>query len=84
MKPASVNAIFATLAKADPHPKTELYFTNDYTLLVAIVLSAQATDAGVNKATTETPVCQGLYAAADGETGRRRPQDLYQNHPGAV
>lgn len=48
-----VNAdrIFASLAAANPHPVTELYYTNPYTLLVAIVLSAQATDAGVNKAT---------------------------------
>ena len=47
----NANAIFARFAKMEPHPKTELRFTNDYTLLVAIVLSAQATDVGVNKAT---------------------------------
>lgn len=44
-------AIFATLAQALPEPKTELEYSNPYTLLVAVVLSAQATDVGVNKAT---------------------------------
>jgi len=42
---------FARLAKKIPHPKTELEFVNPYTLLVAVVLSAQATDKSVNKAT---------------------------------
>jgi endonuclease-3 len=42
---------FARLAEANPHPETELESVNNYTLLVAVVLSAQATDAGVNKAT---------------------------------
>jgi endonuclease III len=51
MNKEKVDKIFTRLAKAIPNPKTELYYTNDYTLLVAIVLSAQATDAGVNKAT---------------------------------
>jgi len=45
--------VFSILAKADPEPKTELNFTNDFTLLVAIILSAQSTDVGVNKATKE-------------------------------
>jgi endonuclease-3 len=44
-------AIFARLAERDPDPKTELEHLNPFTLLVAVVLSAQATDAGVNKAT---------------------------------
>jgi endonuclease III len=44
-------AIFAVLKAANPAPKTELYYTNVYTLLVAVVLSAQATDKGVNKVT---------------------------------
>ncbi len=59
MTPAAVRAIFRTLQTANPEPKTELYYTNPYTLLVAIVLSAQATDAGVNKATPT------LFAIAD-------------------
>lgn len=48
---AQIERIFATLAEANPHPVTELHAPNPYTLLVAIVLSAQATDVGVNKAT---------------------------------
>lgn len=48
---ADVQAIFDTLGSANPAPQTELEFVNAYTLLVAVVLSAQATDAGVNKAT---------------------------------
>ncbi len=51
MKKADVFAFFERLASANPHPETELESVNDYTLLVAVVLSAQATDAGVNKAT---------------------------------
>ena len=42
---------FARLKKLDPQPKTELQYVNPYTLLVAVVMSAQATDKGVNKAT---------------------------------
>ncbi len=48
---ADVEAIFDTLGAANPDPRTELEFVNPYTLLVAVVLSAQATDVGVNKAT---------------------------------
>lgn len=51
MKPATVAAIFARFAAANPEPKTELNYTNPFTLLVAVVLSAQATDIGVNRAT---------------------------------
>lgn len=46
-----VAQMFARLANANPEPVTELAYGNDYQLLVAVVLSAQATDAGVNKAT---------------------------------
>ena len=42
---------FRRLARAWPEPKSELFYTNPYTLLVAVILSAQATDKGVNKAT---------------------------------
>ena len=51
MKPAAVDTFFRRLSDANPEPKTELNYTNAYTLLVAVVLSAQATDLGVNKAT---------------------------------
>ena len=47
----SVNQIFEIWQKNNPQPKTELEFTNNFTLLVAVVLSAQSTDIGVNKAT---------------------------------
>jgi len=48
---ATVAEIFRRFAAANPHPEGELEYANAYTLLVAVVLSAQATDAGVNKAT---------------------------------
>jgi endonuclease-3 len=51
MKPANVDEFFRLLAKDRPDPTTELQFINPYTLLVAVVLSAQATDVSVNKAT---------------------------------
>jgi len=51
--------IFARLAEDLPEPKTELEYTNPYTLVVAVALSAQATDVGVNKATRK------LFAVAD-------------------
>jgi endonuclease-3 len=46
MKPESVKRFFATLKAKNPEPKSELEYTNPYTLLVAVVLSAQATDIG--------------------------------------
>jgi len=51
MNPADIDEFFRRLAAIEPEPKTELIYSNAYTLLVAVVLSAQATDAGVNKAT---------------------------------
>ena len=57
--PATVREIFTRLRAQNPEPKGELEYVNPYTLLVAVVLSAQATDAGVNKAT------RALFAAAD-------------------
>jgi endonuclease III len=56
---ARVETIFERFAAALPEPKGELEYVNDYTLLVAVVLSAQATDVGVNKAT------RALFAIAD-------------------
>ena len=74
MKPETVDKIFARLKRANPEPKGELEHINPYTLLVAVVLSAQATDVGVNRATKE------LFPVADtpekmvalGETGLKR------------
>ena len=51
MTPKNIDRFFAALAARTAHPKSELEFKNPYTLLVAVVLSAQATDVGVNKAT---------------------------------
>lgn len=48
---AEVDTVFARLAAINPEPEAELTYVDPYTLLVAVVLSAQATDAGVNKAT---------------------------------
>ena len=56
---AEITEIFRRFAAADPEPKGELEHTNPFTLLVAVVLSAQATDAGVNKAT------RALFEKAD-------------------
>ena len=57
--PAEVYEAFSRFRKANPEPKGELEHLNPYTLLVAVVLSAQATDAGVNRAT------RALFAMAD-------------------
>ena len=54
-----VDEIFRRFHAADPHPKTELHYQDPFTLLVAVVLSAQATDASVNRATPE------LFRVAD-------------------
>ena len=51
MKKNSIRIFYSNLQKHNPEPEGELYFVNNYTLLVAVVLSAQATDIGVNKAT---------------------------------
>jgi endonuclease III len=58
MKPDAIAEFFRRLAAARPAPKTELEYKSSYTLLIAVVLSAQATDAGVNKVTPR------LFAAA--------------------
>lgn len=58
-KPAEIEEAFRRFQAAEPEPKTELTYLNPFTLLVAVVLSAQATDAGVNKATP------ALFALAD-------------------
>ena len=57
MKKEHVREFYSRLAKANPEPKSELEWGNPYQLLVAVVLSAQATDVGVNKAT------RALFAA---------------------
>ena len=53
MKPEEVHEFFRRLSEDNPEPRSDLEWTNAYTLLVAVTLSAQATDIGVNKATKE-------------------------------
>ena len=56
---ARIREIFSRFAARNPHPQGELEYLNPFTLLVAVVLSAQATDSGVNRAT------RALFAEAD-------------------
>lgn len=59
MKKADIQQFFEILRTGNPHPKSDLEYTNPFTLLVAVVLSAQATDKGVNIATRK------LFKVAD-------------------
>jgi endonuclease-3 len=59
MKRKDIDAIFSIWQKPNPNPQTELIYKNNYTLLVAVVLSAQSTDVSVNKAT------KALFEIAD-------------------
>jgi endonuclease-3 len=73
--PAEIEEAFRRFRAAMPEPRGELYYVNPFTLLVAVVLSAQATDAGVNKATP------ALFAEADtpekmARLGEPRVRDL--------
>jgi endonuclease-3 len=74
MTPEGIDAFFARLAARDPEPRSELDYVNPYTLLVAVVLSAQATDAGVNRATADLfrEVTTPAAMLALGEEGLRR------------
>ncbi len=59
MKAADRTEFFSRLRELNPHPKTELLYTNEFELLIAVMLSAQSTDVGVNKVTRR------LYPAAN-------------------
>ena len=59
MHPSQIHAFFETLKRVNPRPQTELEYTNVFELLTAVLLSAQATDVSVNKATKR------LFAAAN-------------------
>lgn len=71
MPRADVLEMFTRLRELNPHPKTELEYSNPFELLVAVALSAQATDVGVNKATRRLfPVANTPQAMLDlGEDG---------------
>lgn len=84
MTPQDIDAFFATLQAANPQPNTELEYTSVFELLVAVLLSAQATDVGVNKATRKlfavahTPQ-QILALGYDGLCGYIKTIGLYRN-----
>ena len=66
MKKADIPLFFATLQAANPEPRTELEYTTPFELLAAVLLSAQATDVGVNKATRRLyPVANTPQAILD-------------------
>lgn len=74
LKPAAIEEIFARLRELDPHPTTELEFNTPYELLVAVTLSAQSTDVGVNKATRKLfPVANTPAAIAALGVERLKP-----------
>jgi len=74
MNPAKRSEIFRRLREANPKPTTELEYATPFQLLVAVILSAQATDVGVNKATRKLFPVAGTPQAilALGETGLKR------------
>ena len=74
MNKAKRTAIFSRLRELNPHPTTELQYATPFELLVAVVLSAQATDVGVNKATAKLfPVARTPQAMLDlGLAGLKR------------
>ncbi len=83
MSPKKVERFFATLQAANPHPETELVYSNPFELLAAVLLSAQATDVGVNKATgplfkvVSTPA-QMLTLGEEGLIGYIKTIGLYK------
>jgi endonuclease III len=80
----TADKIFGIFYQINPEPKTELYYTNDYNLLVAIILSAQSTDVGVNKATNKffnfiTTPAQMLELGEEGLKDYIKTIGLYNN-----
>ena len=83
MPVADIRPFLAALAQGNPEPKSELHYTDAYTLLVAVVLSAQATDASVNKATIglfhDAPTPQAMVTlGVDGVARHIRTIGLWQ------
>ena len=84
MKPADIETFFATLRQANPQPVSELEYTSVFELLAAVLLSAQATDVSVNKATRRlfalAPTPRKMQAlGADAVTEHIRTIGLYRN-----
>ena len=75
---AEIREAFTRFRKANPEPKGELEHLNTFTLLVAVVMSAQATDAGVNKA-TRALFPRRRHAGEDGRARRGEAARLYQD-----
>jgi endonuclease III len=76
--------LFATLSAANPHPQSELHYSSVFELLAAVLLSAQATDAGVNKATrslfARAPTPRAMLALGiDALSAQIRTIGLYRN-----
>ncbi|MDQ6989487.1 MAG: endonuclease III [Mariprofundaceae bacterium] len=66
MKKQAVELLFQSLQAIDPNPKTELHYASPFELLIAVLLSAQSTDVGVNKATAKLyPVANTAQAMLD-------------------
>src|SRR5436190_21938540 len=89
MSPAKRRTLFERLAALDPHPKSELEYSTPFELLVAVVLSAQSTDKGVNKATAKLfPVANTPAAIAklgvEGLTPYIASLGLFRNKAKAV
>lgn len=82
MSPSQIRAFFETLKRVNPSPQTELEYTNVFELLIAVLLSAQATDVSVNKATkrlfalANTPA-KMLAVGVEGVSGHIRSIGLY-------
>ena len=84
MRPADIETFFATLAASNPEPATELAYSSVFELLAAVLLSAQATDVGVNKATRRlfvvAPTPQKMLALGiDGLTEHIRTIGLFRS-----
>lgn len=84
MKPEAIEPFFATLAAANPEPQSELEYSSIFELLAAVLLSAQATDVGVNKATRRLFVLANtpqkmLALGLDRVTEQIRTIGLYRN-----
>ena len=84
MNPADVEFLFTTLRAANPHPRSELEYSSVFELLAAVLLSAQATDVSVNKATrrlfTQAPTPRAMLALGVDALGEHiRTIGLYRN-----
>ena len=84
MKPTAIEAFFATLREANPQPVSELEYTSVFELLAAVLLSAQATDVSVNKATKRlfalAPTPRKMLAlGVDGVAEHIKTIGLYRN-----